>query len=166
MRLLMVLAMGYALLVLRSTVMPVLGLSAIGPDLVFPMAVFYGATNRTAEGVVTALVLGHAADLMAGGGHGVHVFLYALGFVLASLLAGRIDVDGIAVPVLTVFVLSLVAGLSLTSMYNIWSLAPPRPAGGALVESALTALCAIPLLPALRALRRMTERQDTLPLPD
>ena len=86
--------------------------------------------------------------------------------MLSSLLAGRIDVDGVAVPVLTIFVLSLVSGLSLILMYNIWSLIPPRPAGGALIEAALTALFAIPLLPVLRSLRRMTEHQDKLPLPD
>lgn len=165
MRLGVALSIGFALLVLRSTLFPALGFASVGPDLVFPLAVFYGARGRFLEGMATVLVLGHLADLMSGGVHGVHVFLYAVGFAVATLASRRIDLEGTFVPCSLVFLLSLVSSFALALLYDLWSLPVPGTIGTTIWESLLTALFAWPLLPVLRALRRVTEREGKLALP-
>ena len=50
MRLGAAIALGFALLVVRSTVLPMVGLAAIGPDLLFPLVVFYAASGRFNSG--------------------------------------------------------------------------------------------------------------------
>lgn len=159
------LTLGFALLVVRSTVLPMIGLAAIGPDLVFPLVVFYAASGRYGQAFVLAVVLGHLSDLMGGGVHGIHLFLYSLGFVLSSLLAGRLDLQGTVVPCLMVFSVAVLSGLLLWMLYGVWSLPMPAPAGGVLAEAALTALFAVPLLPVLRALQQLSERDGSLVLP-
>jgi rod shape-determining protein MreD len=158
-------ALGFALLVIRSTVLPMVGLAAIGPDLLFPLVVFYGASGRFGSGVAAALVLGYLADVMCGGNHGVHLYLYGMGFVTAALAAGRLDLEGTLVPCALVFTTSLVSGFTLILLFGVWDQPLPRPAGGLLLESLLTALFAIPLLPVLRATQRFTTREDSLVLP-
>ncbi len=165
MRLGAALTLGFFLLVVRSTVLPMVGFAAVGPDLIFPLVVFYGASGRFGSGLAAALVLGHLSDLMCGGIHGVHLFMYVLGFGASTLVSGRLDLEGIAVPCLLVFAVSLVSGLVLDLCFGVWSMPAPRPAGGLLLGSVLTAAFAIPLLPALRALQRFTEREDSLELP-
>jgi len=159
------LTLGFALLVVRSTVLPMFGLSAIGPDLVFPLVVFFAASGRFGPAFVLAIVLGHLADLMGGGVHGIHLFLYSLGFVISSLLAGRLDLHGTAVPCLVVLAVATLSGFLLWMLYGVWSLPMPAPAGGLLAEAALTALFAVPLLPVLRALQQISERDGSLVLP-
>ena len=165
MRLGAAIALGYALLVVRSTVLPMVGLAAIGPDLLFPLVVFYAASGRFGSALLLALLLGHLADLMCGGNHGVHLFLYGVGFVTSALAAGRLDLEGTLVPCVLVFATSLVAGFTLILLYGVWDMPLPRPAGGLAAESLLTAVFAIPLLPVLRATQRFTAREDSLVLP-
>ena len=157
--------LGFVLLVVRATLLPVFGLAAIGPDLVLPLVVFYGATGRFAEGVVVTLVLGHLADVMSGGTLGLHLYLYAVAFGLANLSHGRVDQAGSFVPCLMVFVISLVAGASLALLYGLWGTAVPRPAGGPLASALLTAAFTFPMLPVLRKLQRISRRDDKLILP-
>jgi len=159
------LTLGFALLVVRSTLLPMVGLSAIGPDLVFPLVVFFAASGRFGQAFVLAVVLGHLADLMGGSAHGIHLFLYSLGFVISSSLAGRLDLQGTTVPCLVVLCVSLLSGFGLWLLYGLWSLPMPAPAGGLLAEAALTALFAVPLLPVLRALQQIAERDGNLVLP-
>ncbi len=157
--------LGFFLLVLRSTVLPAVGLSAVGPDLILPLIVFYGATNRFGEGVVVTLVLGHLADLMSGGTFGVHLFQYSLAFGLGNLIHGRIDQQGAFVPCLMVFVVALVTGFSISVLYGLWGFEVPAPAGGLWLGSLLTSAFTVPLLPALRALQSISRRDDKLVLP-
>ena len=165
MRLGAALTLGFFLLVVRSTVLPMVGFAAVGPDLIFPLVVFYGASGRFGSGLAAALVLGYMSDLMGGGIHGIHLFMYVLGFTFSTLVQGRLDLQGMAVPCILVFAVSLLSGLVVTACYGIWSMPVPQPAGGLLVGSILTAAFAIPLLPVLRALQRFTEREDSLELP-
>lgn len=165
MRLGAAITLGFTLLVVRSTVLPMVGFAAVGPDLIFPLVVFYGASGRFVSGLAAAVVLGHLSDLMCGGIHGVHLFMYVFGFVAASLASRRLDLEGVAVPCVLVFAVSLLSGVVLDLCYGAWSMQAPRPAGGLLLGSLLTALFAIPLLPVLRALQRFTEREDSLELP-
>lgn len=158
-------ALGFALLVLRSTLLPMIGFAAVGPDLVFPLVVFYGASGRFVSGLAAAIVLGHLADLMGGGIHGIHLFSYGIAFVISSLAAGRLDMHGTVLPCTIVFAISMVTGFVLWMLFGVWSLPMPRPAGGLVMEALLTALFAIPLLPALTAMQRFTERDDGLLLP-
>ena len=159
------LTLGFALLVVRSTVLPMFGLAAVGPDLVFPLVVFYAASGRFGQAFVLAVVLGHLSDLMAGGVHGIHLFLYSVGFVISSLLAGRLDLQGTVVPCLVVLAVVSLSGFGLWLLFGVWSLPMPAPAGGLAIEAVLTALFAVPLLPVLRALQRLSERDGSLVLP-
>jgi rod shape-determining protein MreD len=157
--------LGFVLLVVRATLLPAVGLAAVGPDLIIPLVVFYGATGRFAEGLAVTLVLGHLADVMSGGTLGLHLYLYAVAFGLGNLSHGRIDQAGSFVPCLMVFLITLVAGASLALLYGLWGIAVPRPAGGPLLSAALTAAFTFPQLPVLRALQRVSRRDDTLILP-
>ncbi len=157
--------LGYVLLVVRSTLLPVFGLSAVGPDLALPLVIFYGATGRFGEGLVVTLVLGHLADVMSGGTFGLYPFLYAVAFGMGNLTHGRVDQDGAFVPCLMVFLIALASGVLLHLLYGFWGFPVPRPAGGLLLGSVLTAAFTAPLLPALRALQRVARRSDKLILP-
>lgn len=157
--------LGFFLLVARSTLLPALGLNAVGPDLILPLIVFYGATNRFGEGVVVTLVLGHLADVMSGGILGLQLFQYSLAFGLGNLIHGRIDQEGAFVPCLMVFLVALVSGFALSLLYGLWGFEVPGPAGGLWLGSLLTALFTVPLLPALRALQNISRHDDKLVLP-
>jgi len=157
-----VVALGLALLLLRSTLFPLLGLAALGPDLLFPLIVFYGCRGRFAHGVILTLVLGYLSDVMAGGPQGFYLFQYVLAFAAAQLVSGRVALHGLAIPALLVFTFDLAAGAALALLYSAWSQPLPRPAGGLLVDAGLTALFALPLIPVLRALERVTSREEKL----
>ena len=120
--------LGFVLLVVRASLLPTLGLAAIGPDLVLPLVVFYGATGRFTEGLVVTAVLGHLADVMSGGTLGLHLYLYAVAFGLGNLSHGRVDQAGAFVPCLMVFLIALLAGASVTVLYGLWGAPAPRPA--------------------------------------
>jgi len=155
-------ALGLVLLLLRSTLFPLLGFAAIGPDLAFPLVVFYGVRGRFVDGVILALVLGYLADLMAGGPQGFHLFHYMLGFALAQLVSGRVALHGLAIPAAMVFAFDLVGGTVLALLYGAWGEPIPRPAGGLLLGAALTALFSLPLIPVLRTLERVTRKKEKL----
>ena len=165
MRLGAAIALGFALLLVRATVLPMFGLAAIGPDLLLPLVVFYGTTGRFAEGVVVALVLGHLADLMSGGTFGIHTFQYACAFGMGNLAHGRIDLRGVIVPCLMVFAVALASGFTLVVLHGFWGLPLSRPAGGLWLGALWTAAFTVFLLPALRALQRLSRRDDRLILP-
>ncbi len=155
-------ALGLALLLLRSTLLPLLGLAALGPDLVFPLVVFYGARGRFAQGVVLTIVLGYLSDLLGGGPPGLYLLHYALAFTLAQLLSGRVAMHGLAIPALLVFAFDVAGGAVLSLLFGAWGQPLPRPAGGLLLDAAITALFSLPLIPVLRALQRVTTREEKL----
>jgi len=98
---------------LQTTVVHLLPLGPIMPDLVVILCVYLALHEHTVAGALGAFLLGYFVDNFSGNVLGLHAFSMSLIFVLVYLLARQLWMDNVVANVAVVFAASLVKALSV-----------------------------------------------------
>jgi rod shape-determining protein MreD len=98
---------------LETTVIHLLPLGPVMPDLVVIFCVYLALHEHTVAGALGAFLLGYFADNFSGGVLGVHAFAMSLVFLLVYLLARQLWMDNVVANVAVVFAASLLKALAI-----------------------------------------------------
>ncbi len=142
-------AIGIGWLLLKSSLLPVLGLSEVPFDPLLPLLVAYGLSSSRLEAVGLALALGVAADALSGVGASRSLLQYLLVVLVASPAAGHIVLRDRWMPTFGVVVLSLVSGLAAYLLLGLFGLELATDLSALPMETLAAALASLLLWPAL-----------------
>lgn len=127
---------------LETTVLHVLPLGPIRPDLIVILCVYLALHEHTVAGALGAFLLGYFADNFSGSVLGLQAFSMSLIFVLVYLLARQLWMDNVVANVAVVFVASLLKSLAVALLLAFY-LAADYPwahlFGTVWIESAIAA---------------------------
>ena len=98
---------------LQTTVVHLLPLGPIMPDLVVILCVYLALHEHTVAGALGAFLLGYFVDNFSGNVLGLHAFSMSLIFLLVYLLARQLWMDNVVANVAVVFAASLLKALSI-----------------------------------------------------
>jgi rod shape-determining protein MreD len=101
---------------LETTLIHLLPLGPVMPDLVVILCVYLALHEHTVAGALGAFLLGYFADNFSGGVLGVHAFAMSLVFVLVYLLATQLWMDNVVANVAVVFGASLLKALAVAGL--------------------------------------------------
>lgn len=155
------LALGYVLLVLQTTVLAPVFVPPFTPNLLLPLVVFLGVVQDLpiARGALMAFLLGYLTDLFAGSSMSVQTFLFVALFLLARGAGLRLFLRNPGFQFMLTFVLALLLAAATLSLRAIFGKPPAFASGGALgaarglvVPAATTALVAPLVFPAIQRL--------------
>lgn len=145
---------GVLLGLLRTAVLPALGLMGPGPDLLLPLVVFLGFRPAFVPGLAASVGLGLLGDAFAGAGSGLHAFGCAVAFCLCKLFSGHFLLRGALWVAATTALASLGTEGALQAWARVASFEVPHPEGGALLRAAVDGAFAPVVLAPLHALSR------------
>lgn len=94
MTLLVFLLIGMSLIVLQTSVLPMVGIWTGGLDLLVPMVLFFGLQLRLRDGLPAVLFIGLAVDSLSGAPPGYYVTAYFWIWALVYWLIGFLQVAG------------------------------------------------------------------------
>jgi len=98
---------------LQTTVVHLLPLGPIMPDLVVILCVYLALHEHTVAGALGAFLLGYFVDNFSGNVLGLHAVSMSLIFLLVYLLARQLWMDNVVANVAVVFAASLLKALSI-----------------------------------------------------
>lgn len=151
---LLILAIGFALLVLQSSLALFIGSYAYAPNLILPMVIFLGVSPdvRLGRGAVLAFSLGYLLDLFTGNRLGIGTFLMVGTYIVARAAGLRLFLRGPLFQALLTFLVSLLVGGASLALRAVFEHAPPFETTGAvgagleLLAPALTTALSAPLV--------------------
>jgi len=173
----LMLALGFMLLVLQSSLAVLVGTHAYAPNLILPIAIFLGVSPdvQLGRGAALAFTLGYFLDLFSGNRLGLATFLMVGTYILARAAGLRLFLRGPLFQVLLTFLVSLLVGGASLALRAVFERQPPFEIGGALsagldlIGPAIVTAIAAPLVfaPARRieaiGSRRREESRATTP---
>lgn len=128
-----IVAFGFGLLVLQSTLSMLLRLPTLAPNLLLPIVIYLGVSPdvHIVRGVIISFVLGYLLDLFCGNLMSLQTFVLVSTFMLARVAGLRLFLRGPAFQVLLTFVVGLLAGGSTLALRAIFDVQSPFPTGTA-----------------------------------
>jgi rod shape-determining protein MreD len=131
-------------ILLQTTVLQVIPLGFLVPDLVVILCVYLALHEHTFAGSLGAFLLGYFADNFSGNVLGLHAFALSLVFLLVYLLARQLWMDNVVANVAMVFVASLIKAFAVAFLLAFY-LAADYPwhqlVSTVWVEAAIAAIC-------------------------
>ena len=97
----------------ETTIMHLLPLGPLMPDLVVVLCVYLALHEHSVAGALGAFLLGYFTDNFSGDVIGLHAFAMSLVFVLVYLLARQLWIDNVVANVAVVFVASLLKAVAV-----------------------------------------------------
>lgn len=158
-----IVALGYCLLLLQSSLLSAWVVHPYIPQLALPLVLYLAASSRVPllVGTTTVFVLGYFSDTLCAASLGLHTFVSTAAFLVVRGLGLRVALRNPGWQALIVFVAAGIVDLSVLSLRAIFE--PPEPfphndaatVAHAVFASALaSAVCA----PIVFALARLTDR--------
>ncbi|MEO0326058.1 MAG: rod shape-determining protein MreD [Myxococcota bacterium] len=128
------LAFGYLLLVLQTTVLAPVFVPPFTPNLLLPLVVFVGVVQDLpiARGAVMAFFLGYLMDLFGGSSMSVQTFLFVALFLLARGAGLRLFLRNPGFQFMLTFVLALLLAAATLALRAIFGQPPAFASGNAL----------------------------------
>jgi rod shape-determining protein MreD len=128
----LIVALGFALLLLRSVVWRAVALGPFTPQLVLPIAIFLGVSPdvRLVRGAVIAFMLGYLSDGFCGLPMSVHTFLTMATYLIVRGMGLRVFLRGPWFQVGLTFVASLLFGLATTGVRTVFEAEAPFAVDG------------------------------------
>ncbi len=118
--LVMVLIAAVGSVLLETTVLHVLPLGSISPDLLVILCVYLALHEHTIAGTLGAFLLGYFADNFSGSVLGLQAFSMSLVFVLVYLLARQLWMDNVVANVAVVFMASVLKALAVAFLLTFY----------------------------------------------
>ena len=178
MRSALLIALGFLLLVLESSLATLVPVHAVAPNLLLPLAIYLGVTHEIplVRGAGTSFVLGYLLDTFCGNTMGLHTFVLSATFMVARGAGLRLFLRGPAFQIVSTFVVALAAFgtiLALRAIFeanaiptSVWD-EPVGVAGGLevtarllLVPALVTALVSPPLFAVVRRIEAIGVRRS------
>ncbi|HJK99514.1 MAG TPA: rod shape-determining protein MreD [Polyangiaceae bacterium LLY-WYZ-14_1] len=143
--------LGFALLVLQSSLGTLWSLHPFSPNLLLPMVIFYGVTPEVSvvRGAVLGFALGYILDIFCGNPMGLQTFLMVATYLVAKVAGLRLFLRGPAFQMLLTFVVGVLDGGTILALRAIFEPPPPFPAAS--VETSLSEVFGPALVTALVA---------------
>lgn len=158
-------AVGFLLVLLQTTVLHLLPLGPIVPDLTLVLCVYWGLNYPTVAAVLGAFLLGYSVDVFSSPLLGLNAFAMSLVFLAVYLSSRRIWIHDSLLSVAVVFAASWVKALALLMASSLF-LAPEGLWSGLLHYVFLDALAAAALAPFLfRLFRRGQTYMEAAEMP-
>jgi rod shape-determining protein MreD len=145
---LLFLAAGFLLVLLQSTLLHLLPLGPLVPDLILVLCVYWGLNHPTVGAVMGCFMLGYFVDALSSRALGVNAFAMSLVFLAVYLSSRSIWVHNPFASAAVVFCASWVKGAALILVWTLF-MAVDNPWIGALKYIFLEALLAAILAPGL-----------------
>lgn len=160
-RSLVIVALGFALLVLQATATTLFPMYPFTPNLILPIVIFLGVSPEVhvVRGATVSFLLGYLVDLFSGNLLGLQTFVMVATFMLARGAGLRLFLRGPVFQVVLTFVVGALAGGAVLALRAIFEDPAPFPAGSAwttgiaLAAPALVTALAAPLV--FHAVRRV-----------
>jgi rod shape-determining protein MreD len=111
-------AFGFVLLVLQSSVAMLLPMDSVTPNLVLPIAIFLGVSPEVhiVRGAIVSFALGYLLDSNCGNPMGLHTFVMTASFLVARGAGLRLFPQGIAFQVLLTFLMTVAFGAAVLGL--------------------------------------------------
>jgi rod shape-determining protein MreD len=125
-------AFGFVLLVLQSSVAMLVPIDAVTPNLVLPIVVLLGVSPEVhvVRGAIVGFVLGYLLDSNCGSPMGLHTFVMTATFLVSRGAGLRLFPQGTAFQVLLTFLMTIVFGATVIGLRAIF-----EPAGATMGAS-------------------------------
>jgi rod shape-determining protein MreD len=122
-------AFGFGLLIVQSTLATVLPIGPFAPSLLLPMVIFLGVSPdvHVVRGVVISFVLGYLLDLLSGNPMSLSTFVLVATFLVARGAGVRLFLRGPAFQIALTFLATLVAGGAAMTLRAVFEKPPPFP---------------------------------------
>ncbi len=123
--------LGYALLIVQSTLGVVFSLHPYTPILILPIVIFLGVSPdvQLVRGALIAFLLGYLLDLFSGNRLSVQTFVMVSVFMLVRGAGLRLFLRGPTFQVPLTFVVGFLAGAAALASRAIFEVRPPIPSG-------------------------------------
>lgn len=116
---LLFLLVGFLLVLLQTTLLHLLPLGPIVPDLILVLCVYWGLNHPTVGAVLGSLILGYSVDVFSGPVLGFNAFAMSLVFLVVYLSSRCIWIHNPLLSAVVVFLASWVKG---AAMIIVWTL--------------------------------------------
>jgi rod shape-determining protein MreD len=150
---LLFLFLGFIMVLLQTTVLHLLPLGPIVPDLTLVLCVYWALNRPTVGAVLGSFILGYSVDVLSSPVLGINALAMSLVFLIAYLSSRFILIVNPLLSAAVVFVASLLKAGTLVVALSVFVSAGDRPAG-ILRYIFLEALCAAVFAPVLFLLLR------------
>lgn len=119
--------LGFALLVLQSSVATLVSVHPFAPNLLLPLVIYLGVSPDVplARGAALSFVLGYLLDAFCGNPMGLQTFLMVATFLVARVAGLRLFLRGPAFQVLLTFLVGVLDGGTVLALRAIFE--PPAP---------------------------------------
>jgi len=154
---LLFLSIGFLLVLLQTTVLHLLPLGPIVPDLTLVLCVYWGLNHPTVGAVLGSFILGYSVDVFSSPLLGLNAFAMSLVFMAVYLSSRCIWIHDSLLSAAVVFAASWVKGLALLMASSLF-LTPDGLWRGLIQYIFLDALAAAVLAPALFFLLRRGQK--------
>ena len=123
-------AFGFVLLVLQSSVAMLVPMGSFTPNLMLPIVIFLGVSPEVhiVRGAIVGFALGYLLDSNCGNPMGVHTFVMTASFLVARGAGLRLFPQGTAFQVLLTFLMTVAFGAAVLALRAIF--APGATIGG------------------------------------
>lgn len=163
----LIVALGFALLLLRSVMWRAFAFGAFTPQLVLPIAIFVGVSPdvKLLRGAVIAFVIGYLSDHFTGLPMSVHTFLTVATYFIVRGMGLRVFLRGPWFQVGLTFLASILFGLATTGVRSVFEAEAPFAVEGGerllFFSTVSTALMTAIVSPAVFATMRAIEDTAT-----
>ena len=119
-------AFGFVLLVLQSSIAMLVPMDAVTPNLVLPIVILIGVSPEVhvVRGAIVSFVLGYLLDSNCGNPMGLHTFVMTASFLVARGAGLRLFPQGTAFQVLLTFLMTVAFGATVLALRALF-----EPAG-------------------------------------
>ncbi|MCA9536106.1 MAG: rod shape-determining protein MreD [Myxococcales bacterium] len=158
----LIVALGFVLLLLRSVVWRAVALGPFTPQLVLPIAIFVGVSPdvKLLRGAIIAFVIGYLSDHFCGLPMSVHTFLTVATYLIVRGMGLRVFLRGPWFQVGLTFVASALFGLATTGVRSVFEAEAPFAVDGGsrlllfstLATAAMTAVVSPLVFASMRAI--------------
>lgn len=158
---LFILLLGFALVVIQTTLFSFSPLNFLKVDFLLILAIYVGFYRPPFRGIFMAFLLGSILDVFSGNPAGIFAFLRVLSCSLSKALSRKIFLEGILLQIGVVFILSIVDSLAMVMLMKAFQLGLPKGAiifQGILRQAFVLALVSPLLLHLLRKLEKYPRR--------
>lgn len=169
----LIVAMGFALLVVQAALSTLMPMHRFAPNLVLPIVMYLGVSPETStvRGTVISFLLGYLLDAFCGSPMGLQTFVLTASFMVARGAGRRLIPQGVAFQVFSTFLMAALSGVTVVALRAIFeqqsglrTLDDPLQTGMTLLRSAIATALLSPLVfsftSRIESLSRSEERHS------
>jgi rod shape-determining protein MreD len=142
----LILTFGFTAVLLQTTLLRLVALGSVTPDLVLVLAVYLGLHYQQAGGAAGAFCLGYLLDTFSGANFGVNAFATSFVFFFVYVLSRRLWIEGRLVNSLVVLTAAFAKTLAVAGLLAASS---SSPSGSQIWGDLLSGAMAAALTPAI-----------------